>query len=366
VRGNRAAPPPPARAAGRRDRATRRPVIDCAATVPSFCRHNRFIDRCPICRESLPDTAQTGASARRRSSGAGSRSAAAPVRESVRVRRETRAIDDGYRSNLVPGLRASADAARLADEIAFATARLERLAGDPPGLYAQVAAEPDREQALWAGFLIAYLCPTEGEAPFEGIAAALTDWSSGELPNLDGIALGPRTSHEPSRGDTTIVAYRAWAQRAGSQAQAFAGDADWSEERRFERVYERLALPGLGRAGRFELLLSLGALGIEALTPASLQLASDDGTVLAAKRVFGIGDRFNLERRAAALAEECEVPIGALDLALFNWSQPSGPGPAVGPPDAGARPGRATMGLPPDAGVDEDARARAQDALEIA
>jgi hypothetical protein len=63
--------------------------------------------------------------------------------------------------------------------------------------------------------------------------------------------------------------------------------------------------------------------------PSSLQL-TDDATTLAAKRVFGIGDKLLLERRARELAEAARLPIEALDLALFNWAAPDG--------------GRATMG----------------------
>jgi len=50
------------------------------------------------------------------------------------VRREGRASDDGYRSELLPGLRASADAHRLADEIGFSAGRLQVLASAPPDL----------------------------------------------------------------------------------------------------------------------------------------------------------------------------------------------------------------------------------------
>jgi hypothetical protein len=42
---------------------------------------------------------------------------------------------------------------------------------------------------------------------------------------------------------------------------------------------------------------------------------------LAAKRVFAIGDRLTLERRARELAAAAEVPIEALDLALENWAR---------------------------------------------
>ena len=240
----------------------------------------------------------------------------------MRVRQMTQAADDGYRSQLVAGLKASADAERLAGELAFAVARLVELAADPPGSYAEIAAEPDPEEALWRAFLAAYLSPTEGEDQFDGIRAAHVPWASGELPDL-GVPLGPRTSHEPAAGERTVLAYRAWAQRAGGQAPAFAGESAWTPERRFDRLFERLALPGFGRPGRHELLVVLGRLGVTDLRPTSLQL-TDDATTLAAKRVFGIGDKLLLERRARDLADAVELPIEALDLALFNWGAPTG------------------------------------------
>jgi hypothetical protein len=55
-----------------------------------------------------------------------------------------------------------------------------------------------------------------------------------------------------------------------------------------------------------------------------------DPVVLAAKRVLGIGDAINLERRASELARGTGVPLAALDLALFNFGAPED--------------GRATMG----------------------
>ena len=247
----------------------------------------------------------------------------------MRVRQLAQAADDGYRSQLVAGLKASADAERLADELAFAAARLTELAADPPGLYAEIAAEPDPEEALWLAFLTAYLSPAEnGGEPFAGIAAAHVPWACGELPDL-AVSLGPRTSHDPAAGGRTVLAYRVRAQRAGTQAALIAGEAAWTPERRFARIFERLALPGLSRAGRYELLVTLGRLGIADVSPSSLQLA-DDATTLAAKRVFGIGDTLLLERRARDLADAAELPIDALDLALFNWGAPAA--------------GRATMG----------------------
>jgi hypothetical protein len=80
------------------------------------------------------------------------------------------------------------------------------------------------------------------------------------------------------------------------------------------------------RAGsaRFDLLTTLAWTGRYELRAGSLLLAgahADDDTAVAAKRVFGIADPLLIDRRAATLAEACEVPLEALDLALFNWQR---------------------------------------------
>jgi hypothetical protein len=285
---------------------------------PTFCRHNRFVANCPICREpESPKPRARSSTPRAGRSGTSQRAS----QRAVRVRRVEQAADDGYRCELVPGLKATADAERLADELAFAAARLDELASAPPELYAQIGAEPDREEAHWLAFLTAYLSPSEGDDPFAGIRAAHVPWAGGELPDLD-VPLGPRTSHDPANGERTVLAYRAWAQRGGGQSAAFAGDAAWTPVRRFDRHFERLALPGFGRAGRYELLVMLGRLGVADVRPSSLQL-TDDATTVAAKRVFGIGDKLLLERRARELIDEADLPIEALDLALFNWAAPA-------------------------------------------
>ena len=238
----------------------------------------------------------------------------------VTVRRVRDAVDDGYRSPLAPGLRSSEDALRLAEEIAFASTRLARLASDPPGLYAEVAdVAGDLEERTWLAFLIAYLYPLESADPFAGIAAVRTTWAGSEQPSLDDLQTGPRTAYDSGRGPATIEAYRAWADRAGSQAEAFNGEPGWSAERRFARTFERLALPGLHRDARFELLTSLGALGLYELRPGSLVLGGSDVVTVAAKRALAIGDSLLLERRATQLADACRAPLAALDLALYNW-----------------------------------------------
>jgi hypothetical protein len=210
----------------------------------------------------------------------------------------------------------------LADEVAFGAHRLRVLAEAPPGLYAEVARpDADVEERTWLAFLIAYLAPLEDDEPFTAIAAARTSWGSGEPPHLTDAATGPRTAHDPARGTRTVDGYRAWAARTGSQAEAFTGDAAWSPERRFARAFERLALPGMHRDARFELLVSLGVLGVYDLKPDALQLGGGDQVTIAAKRALGIGDPLLLERRAGELADACQVPLSALDLGLYNWER---------------------------------------------
>src|SRR5579859_6129738 len=112
--------------------------------MPTFCRHNRLLHNCPICtreqqiearpvisssapRSSLPRPPGAPGSPRKRSGAARTSTGTG----GVRVRRLARGGDDGYRCSLVPGLKSSADAERLADELAFAATRLERLSDDP-------------------------------------------------------------------------------------------------------------------------------------------------------------------------------------------------------------------------------------------
>jgi hypothetical protein len=235
-----------------------------------------------------------------------------------------RAVDDGYEHELVPGLRGSEDARRLVEEIAFSAARLEALATDPPGLYGEAAAAADPEEGLWLAFLIAYLGPLEGvEDPFAEIARVRVPWGTGELPALDGVAIGPRGAHEQRRGDSVVAAYRARAAKAGGQAALLSGDA--TPQRRFDRAMERLQMSGFGRSPRYEFLTIVSRLGLADLEPWTIALASADArnpVLLAAKRVFGIGDTLNLQRRGHTLADALEVPVASLDLALYNWGLP--------------------------------------------
>jgi hypothetical protein len=338
-----------------------------------FCRHSRFIERCPICRDTVPGLAPAGKSSKlaagtRRASSSGSAAARRGTRSGVRNLRvyrdgAPRGEDDGYRCALVPTLHNSTDAQRLAQEIAFSHGRLLALDDSPPGLYAEVRQQGSWERATWMCFLIAYLSPLQGDTPFLGIRQALRasgggdvpDWrAAGDLPDLSDIPLGPRTSHDPARGLDTLRAYLQWAERAGSQVRAFSGDPTWSEERRFERVFERLQLPGLARMARYDMLVTVGCLGLYEMHADSMHFAggathaTDDLATLTAKRLFGIGDPLILERRAAALAEAISVPLATLDLAFANWGAAE----------------RANLGMP-DECSDADALQRAQVALEL-
>ncbi len=270
-----------------------------------FCRHNRLTANCPICSRELNEDLRARAPVRAKPVAPRSRASTAPPRSGRLVTRKlARAADDGYRNPLVPGLRATADAERLAVALTDAAARLE-----PPGPYPEIAAEPDLEQATWLAFLLVLAGPQAPELQRVLLEARprFADDVSAELP-------APRAR--------TAEAYRAWVGRAGSQQAAFTGDAGWTRERRFGRVFERLALPGFGRGARFELLVTLGAAGRYELAADGLHLVEDDPTTLAAKRALVSGDRMLLERRARDLADACALPLAALDRGLAVWGTP--------------------------------------------
>ena len=130
---------PGGRRAGARER------LPSTGAMPTFCRHNRFVERCPICSKTLPGNEPAARAAHRRAPGgvaAGAR-AAQPARARVhggglRVRRERRAADDGYRCELVPGLRASRRRAPAGERDRLLQRAPARAGADPPGLYGEV------------------------------------------------------------------------------------------------------------------------------------------------------------------------------------------------------------------------------------
>lgn len=299
--------------------------------------------------ERRPSRAESGGGAR-------TRAPRKSVSSGMTVRRMARAADDGYEHDLVPGLRSSVDAGRLADELAFSAARVRELSEAPPGLYGEVASAADREEAAWLTFLIAYLSPLSGDDPWAGVSAARTTWASGEIPNLDGVATGPRTASDPRRGTAALEAYRTWAERLGGQVSALAGEESWTLQHRYDRAFERLGLPGFGRPQRVEFLVLAHHLGIVELDPWTLHLSAatpTDPVGLAAKRLLGIGDPVLLQRRQRELAHGVDVPVEALDLAFYNWNSP--------PPSDGSERYRAGS----QAEIDPDQRERIARALGL-
>ena len=262
--------------------------------MPLFCRHNRFEHSCHICgQKASPQADKVTAprsAARTRATGATRRS------PGVVTKRMARSADDGYRHQLVPGLKSSADAERLAAALATAQQRLRR-----PGPHPIVAAETDVDTASRMAFLLAL--------------------AGDEHPSLQSGVLGEGEVVLEGDAPRAIAAYDAWITKAGSAQQAFAGDASWSASRRFQRAFDRLAFPGFARKARYELLTTLGGAGTFELEGDSLHIGAggSDSTILAAKRILNSGDTMLLERRASQLADATGVSIGALDHGFSVW-----------------------------------------------
>ena len=135
------------------------------------------------------------------------------------TRKLARAADDGYRNPLVPGLRATADAERLAIALTDAAARLE-----PPGPYPLLADEPDLEQATWLAFLFA-LAPELQDV----LAEANPPWDEADVSALPGRQ-GADRRRLPRLGRARRLAGRprSPARRAGRPSAASAASSSGS------------------------------------------------------------------------------------------------------------------------------------------
>ena len=223
------------------------------------------------------------------------------------TRKLARAEDDGYRNHARP--RPARDRRRRAARGRAADRRGAARAARP---YEAVATEPDREQATWLAFLLALVGPDGPELPGRG---------RGRRAAVRGRRAARACRPAQARA---VAAYRQWAARAGSQAAGFTGEADWSPRRRFARVFERLALPGLGRAPRFELLddarrrRPLRARARRARGSASRttrRRRPPSACCCRATRCCSSGARAT-SRRA------CDVPLAALDRGFALWGDP--------------------------------------------
>ena len=204
-----------------------RPLLSDA--MPMFCRHNRLTANCPICRRELQAELRAKAPARpprrARVGSRGARAARRRPRGGVVTRQLARAADDGYRNPLVPGLRATADAERLAAALAAAAARLE-----PPGPYPEVADRARPRGGDVAGVPARARRPEAPELQ-DAVLAARAAWASGEMPDAGARAAPPTPT---ARGRSAPARRR----------RRSRGEAGWTPQRRFARVFERLALPG--------------------------------------------------------------------------------------------------------------------------
>jgi hypothetical protein len=242
------------------------------AMTSLFCRHNRLTAKCPICSKEMEAELRAkapprAARARPAPAARSARARSARTPGGVVTRRMARAQDDGYRNPLVPGLRATADAERLAGALVDAARRLE-----PPGPYEAVAAEPDLEQATWLAFLLALIGP-ERPTRRSGSPRPPPRWEDGDLR----ASRTRRARHPllPPVGGALRIPGGGRHRRAGLDAAAALR----------ARVRAPRA-PGLTRAARFEYVATLGAAELYPLEADALELGvEDDAATLAAKRV---------------------------------------------------------------------------------
>ena len=193
--------------------------------------------------------ARRGRAAARRATRTRTRGSSTRRAPGVVTKRVARAADDGYRNALVPGLRATADAERLASALAWADARLEF-----PGPHPAVAEEPVQEEAFWLAFLLALVPPGAHEL-HEAIVASRPSWAARRA------ARGPRRrpAHDPRLpgvGRAHRHAGRGLPRRAGLDAGAAlrphlrAARAARARSRRPLRAAQHARRGGVGRGRR--------------------------------------------------------------------------------------------------------------------
>ncbi|MDQ8045284.1 MAG: hypothetical protein REI11_11825 [Patulibacter sp.] len=335
--------------------------------MPTFCRHGRFEASCAICRmekaKSEPAAATPsakGTAARRPTSSRTASAGPAPRSRSVATGQLSRNADDGFRSDLLPGLRSTADVMVLAEELTKAEARLSALGGEDAGPWTAVSERVgDPAAAFVASLVVAVASPDEAAGSVATAATALTSLlaidptltalehvaGASEVQSiLDAGPRGPR-AHDAAGAALSVPAALA-ARSGGSLEVALAGEASWTPERRFARLLDRLALRGLPRAARFDLLVALGRTGALEVEADGLHLGGDQVTD-AAKRLFAIADVPLLEKRAAAIVELTGVRWDAFELALWNIAGADATGTGAAARWSTAKPAT-TLGLPGD------------------
>lgn len=306
--------------------------------VPTFCRHGRFEASCGICRSEKAKAEPQARSAAPRGGGTAARRPASsnpaapkPRTRTVVTGKLSRNVDDGFRSDLLPGVRSSADVMLLAQELTKAEARLAALSSPEAGPWNALTPFLGRRgPAFVVALTVAVASPDEAAnsvATAESAVAALLaidpslealDALAGasEVASiLDGGPRGPR-GHDAAGAALAVPAQLA-TRSGGSLEASLIGEQAWSPERRFARLLDRLALRGLPRAVRYDILVALGRTGVLPVQADGLHLGGDQVTD-AAKRLFAVGEVSLLEKRAAAVVEATGVAWDAFELALWN------------------------------------------------
>jgi hypothetical protein len=276
----------------------------------------------------------------------------------------SRNADDGYSSDLLPGIRSSADVLVLAQELTAAEARLEALSGPDAGPWTAVAERADTPaQAFIAALVVAVASPDEVAGSVATASTALAALLAVEpsLESLDHVAGasevgsildgGPRGPRGHDAAGAALAVPAALATRSGGSLEAaLLGEDSWTPARRFARLLDRLALRGLPRAVRFDVLVALGRTGALPVKADGLHLGNDQVTD-AAKRLFAVADVPLLEKRAATVVEVTGVSWDAFELALWNIAGADATGTGAAARWSTAKP-PTTLGLPGE--VDED------------
>ena len=213
----------------------RGPIVDRPGRrrpMPTFCRHNRLVQNCPICskeqhvdmRPVVSPGGHTVRPPRARRSRAPAPRAAAPERRArtrrgsggLTVRRLSRAAEDGFRSRSSPGCAPAPTPSASPRSWPSPPPGSSGSPPIPPGSTPR-SPMPSRpiEERTWLAFLIAYLGPPTTRSRSPASSRRARHGARASHPGSTASPTGPRTAHEAGRGQRTIDAYRAWASGPG-------------------------------------------------------------------------------------------------------------------------------------------------------
>ena len=279
--------------------------------VPKFCRHGALADALPDLPARASRPSVRGDAARPRAQRRPTRARAATLSSRGGLRRAPRGARRRRRLPLAARARAALRPRTRSgsrSEIGFAAGAPRPARARAAGPLRGVAAEPDLEEATLAGVPDRLPRAARGRRPVRGDRGGAH--ALGRAARTSTASRSARAaSHDPRRGSATIDAYlrfaaalrrpaarRSPATRPGAARSASSGSTSASRCRgctaaRATTCSSRWAGSGATRSRR-----------------PGCCVTEEDPVTLAAKRVFGIGDRMTLERRARELAAAVAVP----------------------------------------------------------